>query len=145
VVVELPQGMAQLVRAEPMAEVLTGDGPVTPEKITVFPVADPRANTFTVRLELPDGQFGFYPGMFVKVAFLVSESERLLVPASSIVRRSELTAVYVVSGETARLRQVRLGQHFGDRVEVLSGIGPGEMIAHDPVAAGIWLKGKREN
>lgn len=145
VVVELPQGMAQLVRESPMAEVLTEDGPVAPKRITVFPVADPLANTFTVRLELPDGQFGFYPGMFVKVAFLVSEAERLLVPAAAIVRRSELTAVYVVSGDSARLRQVRLGQRFGDRVEVLSGIGPGEMIAHDPVAAGIWLKGKRED
>jgi len=140
VAVDLPQRMAQLVRDRPLAEVLSADGPVAPAAVTVFPVADPQSNTFTVRLELPPGQFGFYPGMFVKVAFLVSESERLLIPASAMVRRSEVTAVYVLTESTARLRQIRAGQRFGDRIEILAGLDPGERVALDPVAAGIWLK-----
>ena len=39
-----------------------------------------------------------------------------------------------------RLRQIRVGKTYGDRVEVLAGLRPGERIATDPVSAGIYLK-----
>jgi len=92
-------------------------------------------------ISLPPGQFGLYPGMFVKVAFVVGESQRLLVPAGALVRRNEVTGVYVVGDEDrVRLRQVRVGRTFGDRVEILAGLRAGERIATDPVNAGIYLK-----
>ncbi len=140
VVVELPQQVALQLRGDPRAVVLVDDERVTPEKITIFPVADPVTNTFTVRLELPGGRYGLYPGMFVKVAFQVSESERLLVPLEAIIHRSEVTAVYIVTGDDVRLRQVRVGQIFADRVEVLAGIQAGDQVALDPVKAGIFIK-----
>jgi multidrug efflux pump subunit AcrA (membrane-fusion protein) len=93
-----------------------------------------------VRLELPDGQFGLYPGMFVKAAFAIGETERLLVPTQAVLRRSEVTAVYVVGPDGVRLRQVRVGQHFGDSVEILSGLVAGEKVALDPVRAGMAAK-----
>ena len=33
------------------------------------------------------------------------------------------------------MRQLRLGQRSGDRVEVLAGLKPGKRVAADPVAA----------
>jgi len=141
VAVDLPQSVAIEVRKNPMAAVMTSEGRVETENITLFPVADPVTNTFRVRLDLPEGQFGLYPGMFVKVVFAIGEAERLLVPAEAILHRSEVTALYVVSSEGVRLRQVRTGQHFGDRIEVLSGLVTGESVALDPVLAGIVAKG----
>ncbi len=82
VTVDLPQRVANQVRQDPHAAVLTEAERITPEKITLFPTADPVTNTFRVRLELPDGQFGLFPGMFVKAAFKVGEAERLLIPAA---------------------------------------------------------------
>lgn len=74
--------------------------------------------------------------MFVKVGFVTGESPRLLVPKSAIVARSEVTAVYVVDADgRVSLRQVRTGGTFGDRLEVLAGLGAGERVALDPVAA----------
>jgi hypothetical protein len=75
--------------------------------------------------------------MTVKVAFVVGDAERLLVPASALVQRSEVSAVYVLDGTGVALRQVRLGHRFGDRIEVLSGLSGGERVATDPVAAGL--------
>lgn len=140
VAVDIPQQVATHVRPDPAARVLTSEGPVVPESITIFPVADPVTNTFRVRLELPAGQYGLYPGMFVKVAFAVGAAERLLIPAAALVQRSEVTAVYVVRDDQVRLRQVRTGQLFGDRVEVLAGLAEGERVALDPVRAGIRAK-----
>jgi len=140
VTLDLPQQVSIKVRPDPQAVILTGEGPVKPEKITIFPVADPVTNTFRVRLELPGGQFGLYPGMFVKVAFQLGEAERLLVPAAALVRRSEVTGVYLVVDGGIRLRQIRVGEAMGDRVEVLAGLTEGERVALDPVQAGIYAK-----
>lgn len=137
--VALPQETAARVREHKAAAVITASGRIEPESITIFPFADPATNTFMTRVELPQGQFSLYPGMFVKVAFVVGESRRLLIPAAALVRRSEVTGVYVVDGGV-RLRQLRIGNEFGDRVEVLAGLSEGERVAVDPVAAGIYVK-----
>ena len=39
-----------------------------------------------------------------------------------------------------RFRQVRAGNRFDDRVEILAGLAEGERVALDPVRAGIYLK-----
>ena len=140
VTLDLPQQVSIKVRPDPRAVILTGEGPMKPEKITIFPVADPLTNTFRVRLELPEGQFGLYPGMFVKVAFQVGNAERLLVPTAALVRRSEVTGVYVIVDGGIRLRQIRVGETVGDHVEVLAGLTASERVALDPVQAGIYAK-----
>jgi RND family efflux transporter MFP subunit len=140
VTLDLPQQVTRQVRPDPRAEILTPAGRVKPEKITIFPVADPVSNTFRVRLELPEGQFGLYPGMFVKVAFQVGEAKRLLIPSAALVRRSEVTGVYVAADGGIRLRQIRVGASVGNRIEVLAGLTEGELVALDPVRAGIYAK-----
>ena len=140
VVTDLPQTVAGEVRKNPQASLITAEGRVAASEITLFPIADPVTNTFRVRLDLPEGQFGLYPGMFVKVAFQTGEAERLLVPSSAVLKRSEVTAVYVVRSGDVRLRQIRTGQTFGDRTEVLAGLSAGEAVAIDPIRAGIIAK-----
>ena len=108
-----------------------------------FPVADAATNTFRVRASLPAASITLYPGTFVKIGFVVGETERLLVPARAVVHRSELTAVYVVGETAVTLRQIRVGRSYGDRVEVLSGLAAGEVVAADPVAAGVYLQERR--
>jgi RND family efflux transporter MFP subunit len=143
VAVDVPQSMIDPIRRIGRARVYTGDRAIDAERLTFFPIADPAANTFRVRVDLPAGSATLYPGVFVKVGFVVGETERLLVPAAAIVHRSELTAVYVVSDDAVTLRQIRTGRAYGERVEVLSGLAPGETIAADPVRAGVYLQERR--
>ena len=138
--VDVPQSMFHAIRTIGKAFVYVNDERIAAESLTFFPVADAEANTFRVRVNLPDGAATLYPGMFVKVGFVVGETQRLLVPVEAVVRRSELSGVYVADGEAVALRQVRLGRRYGDSIEVLSGLSEGEAVATDPVAAGIWLK-----
>lgn len=138
--VDVPQSMFHSVHTIGKAFVYVDDKRIAAESLTFFPVADVVANTFQVRVNLPDGRATLYPGMFVKVGFVVGESHRLLVPAAAVVRRSELSAVYVVNNDIVTLRQVRLGRLYGDSIEVLAGLSEGETVARDPVSAGIYLK-----
>ena len=107
--------------------------------ITVVPAADPRTHSTQVRIELPEGASGVYPGVFARAHFVVGRAPRLMAPRAAILRRGELTAVYVLGEAGApQLRQVRLGAVADERgIEVLAGLRSGERVALDPVKAGM--------
>jgi RND family efflux transporter MFP subunit len=142
VVVDVPQSMLEPIRRIGKANVYVDDRAIPAESLTFFPVADQASNTFRVRATLPAGSATLYPGAFVKIGFVVGDTQRLLIPTSAIVRRSELTAVYVVGGDVVTLRQIRIGRRFGERTEVLAGLAADESIATDPVTAGVYLEQK---
>lgn len=114
---------------------------ITPVGRTAVPSADPVSQTTEWRLELPaKDSASLVPGQQVRVRFAQAQTQstpKLLVPEAAIVRRGELTAVYVVVGKTFSLRAVRLGNHFGAQgVEVQAGVKAGEAVALDPIRAG---------
>ena len=80
-----------------------------------------------------------YPGMFVRAHFVVGKASKLVIPASAVLHRSEVVAVYVVDAKGGvQLRQVRLGEATTDgAIEVLAGLNPGEQVALDPIKAGM--------
>jgi hypothetical protein len=62
---------------------------------------------------------------------------RLSLPEQAVLRRGELTAVYVAVPQGFALRAVRVGPAVGGVVDVLSGLRAGERVAMDPVRAGL--------
>jgi RND family efflux transporter MFP subunit len=142
VIVDVPQSVISSVRQGAKARVYLGPNEVVePTRLTIFPFADMGSNTFTVRLELPDGIKALFPGMFVKTGFEIGAKEELTVPAKAVVLRSEVTAVYVVADDgRVSFRQIRAGRATGEDTVVLAGLGAGERVALDPIAAGVVLK-----
>lgn len=136
VTVDLPQNLVEAIRRRKQAFIYVGDQRLAATDLEIFPVATPMSGTVRARANLPAGTSGLYPGMTVEVGLVVGEDAQLLIPAQSIVERSEVTAVYVFTtdGRTA-LRQVRLGRHSGDRAEVVAGLESGDRIALDPLLA----------
>ena len=108
--------------------------------ITVLPQVDAATHSAQIRFPLP-ATAGALPGSFVRVWLpaaraAAASAEHLFVPASAVLRRAELTAVYLVDAQGhPTLRQVRLGRSQGQQVEVLSGLFAGERVATDPQAA----------
>ena len=144
-VVHVPLSRAAAARAASQVEVkIAGDNgaaawikPVTRE---MLPVADAVAQTVEWRLELPAGLAAqLAPGQQVRVRFSGSESVRMLVPATAVLRRGELTAVYVASAQAGFvLKAVRLGaNHSAAGIEVLAGLDPDDRVAVDPIKAGL--------
>lgn len=144
VLVNIPQNSINAVRTFKKAEVLVTEDaePVPAEKITFFPYADPLTNTFVVRAYLPQGIEGLFPGMFVKVAFRIGEERQLLVPASAVVYRSEVTGLYIQYEDgSLALRQVRIGRMTdGGQLEVLAGLDEGEQVVLNPEQAVMRIK-----
>lgn len=120
---------------------LAGQGAqATPQRVQVLPTVDPATHTVQVRADLPPGLAGARPGLFARLwlpgALGAGEGARITVPQSAVVRRAELTGLYVLgAGGQPQLRQVRLGRAEGGRVEVLSGVAAGEAVLTEPQTA----------
>lgn len=111
---------------------------VQPARVTLLPTADPGTHTAQIRLDLFPAAEQVTPGTFARVWLPLqgAKNARLYVPAKAIVRRAEMTGVYVVdlNGHPI-LRQVRVGRGVDDSIEILSGVTAGERVAVDPQIA----------
>lgn len=113
-------------------------------RVEILPTVDARSHTATARLYLPENDDGVVPGIFVRAHFTIGKAQKLTVPPAAIIRRGEVTAVYVLDDTGAsKLRQVRLGEVVsGGELEVLAGITSGERVSLEPVKMGIAIKAK---
>lgn len=142
-VVDVPQQAIGAVYERKQAQVILPDGRrVEAAGLRIPPSADAATHTFRVLVTLPEGDYGVFPGTLVKVAFVRGQHNALLLPATALVRRSELTAVYVLDdGDVPGLRYVSLGEPTPDgRYPVLSGLIAGERVALDPVKTAQQIK-----
>ncbi len=139
----IPQSLAAALEADKTALRIELPGAAAaqrwplPGPIQLLPTIDPATHTVQLRAGLPAAISGLSPGQFARVWLPgAAGAGRLLVPAAALLRRGELTAVYVIADQgQVLLRQVRAGRRIGDVVEILSGLRSGERVALDPQAA----------
>jgi membrane fusion protein (multidrug efflux system) len=110
------------------------------EVTRVYPDIDRRTHTRTVEASI-EGDVTLAPGMFVRLRLvLATVPEALTVPVESVVRRGGGPVVFVIASDgTAEQRLVELGMKGDGRVQVLSGVDPGESVAvagHDHLRDG---------
>jgi RND family efflux transporter MFP subunit len=136
-VLQLPESDIAPLRAATHPRILLADGrTLAAGAITIAPAADPATHTVVVRVALPGTDAAPEPGATAKLLFPIASAAAMLeVPRSALVRRGEISGVYVLEGNRLSLRQLRLGESRGERVEVLAGLKGGERIAADPIAA----------
>lgn len=117
-----------------------------PLRVQVLPAADAATHTLTVRADLAAGLQGLLPGQFARLWLPAGDAAppaAAWVPVGSVVRRAEMTGLYVLDAQgRALLRQVRLGRRDGERVEILAGLGVGERVVAEPQAAARSLAAK---
>ena len=103
--------------------------------------ADPDRRTFEVDVSLPETEARFQPGMTGELAFIMQAKERATVVPSQAVQDGGLFVVR--ERRLARVDDVRLGVSGVERVEVVSGLRPGERVVISPVAElapGQWVR-----
>jgi RND family efflux transporter MFP subunit len=143
-VVQVPVSRSVQVQGSAAVEVQAraADGSpqwVRPSQISHLPTADAVSQTIEWRLELPATvSKGLLPGQQVRVRFAAGQSQRLVIPQEAVLRRGELTAVYVMVDKGFALKAIRLGaEHGAQGVEVLAGLSDTDRVALDPLRAGL--------
>jgi len=127
-VANLDESLLDKVKEGDQLEIELGDKKITGKVIEKNPNIDPMSRTFKIKLDIPYSE-NITSGMYGKILIPVSTSKKILIPKSAVVKWGQLTAVYTVNKDgTMHLTYVKLGEDYGDYVEVLSGLKPGDRI-----------------
>jgi membrane fusion protein, multidrug efflux system len=77
----------------------------------------------------PNEEDNLWPGQFVDVTVkLADEPDALTVPTTAIMEGQQGSQVFVISGNTAEMRKVKIGRIVGDMTIVTEGLSPGEIV-----------------
>lgn len=97
----------------------------------VYPAINAATHTFNVEVTVPNGKEILRPGMFARTQFNMGTRESLTIPDVAVQKQMGVNDryVYVIKDGKAERRVVELGRQVGTRVEVLSGVEAGEMVA----------------
>jgi Cu(I)/Ag(I) efflux system membrane fusion protein len=95
----------------------------------VYPWLDSATRTGRVRIELPNPNLVLKPAMYAEVVFERDLGERLAVPQGAVLYAGDRDFVFLDLGD-GRLRPqaVTVGGHSGEWVEILDGIGEGDVL-----------------
>lgn len=97
----------------------------------VYPAINASTHTFNVEVTVPNGKEVLRPGMFARTEFNMGDRQSLVVPDVAIQKQMGVNDryVYVIKDGVAERRVVTLGRQVGEKVEILSGVAAGEMVA----------------
>jgi multidrug efflux pump subunit AcrA (membrane-fusion protein) len=107
------------------------EAPVPSRVIEIARAIATDRRAFVVKVSLPR-RSDVRSGTFARVRFAGEPRSGLFVPASALVRQGQVTTAFVVDGDTARLRLVRIAEGHEKNVEVLAGLQPGEIVVVNP-------------
>lgn len=134
--VSVPETFARLARVEAPVSV-TFDafpGEKFPGRVVRNANAiDATSRTLNVEVDLDNEKGEILPGAYGFVHFsLAGARSNLIIPANTLLFRSEGLRVGVVKDGKAELTPITIGRDYGDRVEVLNGLTPDDQVILDP-------------
>jgi membrane fusion protein, multidrug efflux system len=94
---------------------------------------DPTTGTIKLRAQFPNESKALYPNQFVNVRLLLDTHKDVTTMSTAGIQRGVPgTFIYLINADdTVSVRPVQLGATDGDRVEVRSGLEPGDRIVID--------------
>jgi RND family efflux transporter MFP subunit len=126
---DVPEALAEHIRLAATLPVKLNSAAAAIEGTVaeIAPVTDPGSRTFLVKLDLPPSP-GVRAGQFGRVRVPVGTSDTPLVPATAVAVNGQMELVTVVADGRAHLRIVKAGRRDDGKVEIISGLDPGEQI-----------------
>ena len=94
----------------------------------IVPEANLSNRTFQVKVVGPCPK-GIYSGMFGRIIIPLGKENILVIPKSAVIKAGQLELAAVVENGVLSKRYIRTGRHFGDNIEVVSGLKEGETVA----------------
>jgi membrane fusion protein, multidrug efflux system len=137
VYVRVPQAAARGISAGQSAELLIPEIPgrkFTAKVVSTSGAMSTDSRTLLTELEVDNSQDEILPGSYGQVRFLDAiPSATLTLPSNTLLFRAEGLQVGVVGPDKkVDLRSVEIGRDFGQKVEVLSGVGPADQVIVNP-------------
>jgi RND family efflux transporter MFP subunit len=133
VFVDVPQSAApDLMKVGVPAQISISDSGAAPisGKITrTSDAVNPQARTFRAELDIPNAKRALVAGLYVQVAFQLTNARMYQVPAASLTFTPGGPEVAVVNPDNqVQFHRVTIGRDDGDHVELSSGVAAGDRL-----------------
>lgn len=129
---EVPEKMAPWVRVGNGVEVRVEAHPdrVFTGKVTrVSPAVDEQKRTFAIEALIPNGHGLLRPGFYTKTVIQTQKRERVVsIPTAAVLYAYGSNKAFIVDGGKAAVRELKLGERVGDKVEVVEGLQGDEQL-----------------
>jgi RND family efflux transporter MFP subunit len=131
---DLPAAMADAVSEGDRVSVLSPDAGARWDATVhrVVPVIDLASQRFRVEATFDDADAAPTAGTFVRLEVPFAAESSVWVPSDAVIRRGQLTGVFVVTASELRLRWIRVGRSSDRAVEVLAGLPAGSSVVRSP-------------
>lgn len=133
VTASLPESeISQITTGMPVAVIVKSIDKTLKGKVAAISTSSKNTGgQYLVKIGLDKTEVPILSGMFVSVKFPIAEGNglgnKIRIPKEALVTYGELSGIYTISqNNTALLRWLRLGETYGDMVEVLSGLSAEE-------------------
>ena len=133
--VSVPERDAGAIRAGQVTRVRVEGDPIehTGRVVRLSPVFEKQNRTLTVEAEVENRQGRLRAGSFATAEILIEAQQPVvLATASAIVTFAGIEKVLTEKQGRAIERRVRTGRRAGDKVEILEGVAPGDLIVAEP-------------
>lgn len=102
----------------------------TGKVIFIYPVINPQTRTIKIRSEFSSYGGKLKPQMYGETIFSRDAGMGLLVPSDAIIFSGNSSVVWIKTSDgTFEARNITVGQKYGDKYQILSGLNEGEEVA----------------
>lgn len=96
----------------------------------IYPFLDPKTRTLKARVEIANPDIKLKPDMFVNTIIKQPLDSSIVVPVTAVMDTGKRQVVWVESAPGSfESREVRVGQRSNDKIQILSGLNPGDKVA----------------
>lgn len=147
VMAEIPEKMAPWIQDGQAVELLVDAYPETTfaGKVSrISPVVTSATRAFAFEALVPNADGRLKPGTFARVRITTAKVDQVLtLSASALQYRYGVNRVFVVAGDHLSMRELKVGERVGDRIEVVEGLKAGDEVANtgvDKLEDGVKVK-----
>jgi RND family efflux transporter MFP subunit len=147
VTAEIPEKMAPWIAIGQSVAISVDafpDRAITGKVSRISPSVNTATRAFPFEALVPNADASLKPGTFARVHVDTNRVDTVVtVPYSAIQYRYGVNRVFVVQGDLLSVRELKVGERLGDRIEVVDGLKSGETVAIadvDQLADGLKVK-----
>ena len=133
VIAEIPEKMAPWIKDGQAVELHVDaypDQTFIGKVSRISPAVNTATRAFPFEALVPNKDARLKPGTFARVHIESSKIDNVLtLPYATMQYRYGVNRVFVVEGDKLAVRELKVGERLGERIEILSGVKAGEQVA----------------